>query len=123
MNPSLLFIQRPVMTSLVMIAVLIFGTLGYFSLPVSELPDVDFPTITVSALLPGADPETMASAVATPLENQFSTIAGIDSMTSTSSQGSTRITLHGTSMPQRRTFSRLLPDRCASCRRICRTPR
>jgi HAE1 family hydrophobic/amphiphilic exporter-1 len=93
MNPSLPFIQRPVMTSLVMIAVLIFGTIGYFSLPVSELPNVDFPTITVSAKLPGGDPETMASAVATVLENQFSTIAGIDSMTSTSSQGSTQITL------------------------------
>ncbi len=93
MNPSLLFITRPVMTSLVMIAVLIFGAIGYAGLPVSELPDVDFPTITVSALLPGADPETMASAVATPLENQFSSIAGIDSMTSTSSQGTTRITL------------------------------
>ncbi|HYV88214.1 MAG TPA: efflux RND transporter permease subunit, partial [Candidatus Polarisedimenticolia bacterium] len=93
MNPSLPFIKRPVMTSLLMIAVLIFGTLGYFSLPVSELPNVDFPTITVSAKLPGADPETMASAVATVLENQFSTIAGIDSMTSTSSQGSTQITL------------------------------
>ncbi len=93
MNPSLIFIQRPVMTSLVMIAVLIFGTIGYFSLPVSELPNVDFPTITVSAKLPGGDPKTMASAVATVLENQFSTIAGIDSMTSTSSQGSTQITL------------------------------
>jgi hydrophobic/amphiphilic exporter-1 (mainly G- bacteria), HAE1 family len=93
MNLSLLFITRPVMTSLVMIAVLIFGAIGYAGLPVSELPDVDFPTITVSALLPGADPETMASAVATPLENQFSSIAGIDSMTSTSSQGTTRITL------------------------------
>ena len=93
MNPSLPFIKRPVMTSLLMIAVLIFGTLGYFSLPVSELPNVDFPTITVSAKLPGGDPETMASAVATVLENQFSTIAGIDSMTSTSSQGSTQITL------------------------------
>ncbi len=93
MNPSLIFIQRPVMTSLVMIAVLIFGTLGYFSLPVSELPNVDFPTITVSAKLPGGDPKTMASAVATVLENQFSTIAGIDSMTSTSSQSTTSITL------------------------------
>ncbi len=93
MNPSLPFIKRPVMTSLLMIAVLIFGTIGYFSLPVSELPNVDFPTITVSAKLPGGDPKTMASAVATVLENQFSTIAGIDSMTSTSSQGSTQITL------------------------------
>ncbi len=93
MNLSQLFIGRPVMTSLLMIALVIFGALGYFQLPVSELPNVDFPTITVSASLPGADPETMAAAVATPLENQFSTIAGIDSMTSTSSQGSIRITL------------------------------
>jgi HAE1 family hydrophobic/amphiphilic exporter-1 len=93
MNPSLLFISRPVMTSLLMIALLIFGAIGYAGLPVSELPNVDFPTISVFATLPGADPETMASAVATPLENQFSTIAGIDSMTSTSSQGTTRITL------------------------------
>jgi HAE1 family hydrophobic/amphiphilic exporter-1 len=81
------------MTSLLMIALVIFGAIGYAGLPISELPNVDFPTISVSASLPGADPETMASAVATPLENQFSTIAGIDSMTSTSSQGSTRITL------------------------------
>ena len=88
-----IFIKRPVMTTLVMTAIIIAGILGYRLLPVSDLPTVDFPTISVSASLPGASPETMASAVATPLEKQLSTIAGIDNMTSTSSQGSTRITL------------------------------
>ncbi len=93
MNIAEPFIRRPVMTTLVMSGILIFGVLGYRKLPVSDLPNVDFPTITVSASLPGASPETMASAVATPLEKQFSTIAGIDQMTSSSSQGSTQITL------------------------------
>ena len=93
MNISEVFINRPVMTTLVMVALVLFGAFGYMQLPTSELPAVDFPTISVSASLPGADPETMASAVATPLESQFSTIAGIDQMTSTSSLGSTRITL------------------------------
>ena len=88
-----LFIFRPVMTTLVMLAILIFGIYSYRILPVSDLPNVDFPTISVSASLPGASPETMASAVANPLEKQFSTIAGIDSMTSTSSIGGTSITL------------------------------
>jgi len=88
-----LFIRRPVMTTLVMAAILIFGFGGYRQLPVSDLPNVDFPTISVSASLPGASPETMAAAVATPLERQFSTIAGISSMTSTSAQGGTSITL------------------------------
>ncbi len=78
MNLSQPFIERPVMTTLVMAALVIFGGYGYASLPVCELPNVDFPTISVFANLPGADPDTMASAVATPLENQFSTIAGID---------------------------------------------
>ena len=81
------------MTTLVMVALLIFGVLGYRMLPVSELPAVDFPTISVTANLPGASPETMAASVATPLEGQFSTIAGLDSMNSTSAQGSTTITL------------------------------
>mgnify|MGYP003372476763 FL=1 len=81
------------MTTLLMAAFLIFGIIGYRSLPVAELPSVDFPTIAVTANLPGASPETMAAAVATPLEGQFSTIAGLDSMTSTSAQGSTSITL------------------------------
>ena len=88
-----LFIRRPVMTTLVMIAILVAGVMGYRLLPVSDLPNVDFPTISVSASLPGASPETMAAAVATPLEKQFSTIAGIDNMTSSSSLGSTQITI------------------------------
>jgi HAE1 family hydrophobic/amphiphilic exporter-1 len=93
MNLSEPFIRRPVMTVLVMAGILIFGIAAYRLLPVSTLPNVDFPTIQVTAELPGASPETMASAVATPLEKQFSTIAGIDSMTSTSGQGTTAITI------------------------------
>jgi HAE1 family hydrophobic/amphiphilic exporter-1 len=92
-NVSEIFVKRPVMTTLVMIGVLVFGIVGYRNLPVASLPNVDFPTISVSASLPGASPETMASAVATPLEKQFSTIPAVDSMTSTSSLGSTSITL------------------------------
>jgi len=88
-----LFIRRPVMTTLVMLAILIFGAMSYRYLPVSDLPNVDFPTILVSANLPGASPETMASAVATPLERQFSTIAGLDSMSSTNALGFSQITL------------------------------
>jgi hydrophobic/amphiphilic exporter-1 (mainly G- bacteria), HAE1 family len=87
------FVRRPIMTTLVMISILGAGVLAYFRLPVSDLPNVDFPTINVSASLPGAEPETMASSVATPLEKQFSTIAGIESMTSMSSLGSTSITI------------------------------
>ena len=93
MNISEPFINRPVMTSLVMIAILCFGAFAYRMMPVAELPNVDFPTISVSANLPGASPETMASAVATPLEKQLSTIASIDSMSSTSTLGNTQITL------------------------------
>jgi len=93
MNFTALFINRPIMTTLVMSAILIFGAAAFRLLPVSDLPNVDFPTIQVSASLPGASPETMAAAVATPLEKQFSTIAGIDSMSSTSSLGNTQITL------------------------------
>ena len=93
MNISGLFIRRPVTTTLIMIGILIFGALGYKSLPVSDLPTVDFPTITVNANLAGASAETMASSVATPLEKNFSTIAGLDSMSSTSSLGRTQITL------------------------------
>jgi multidrug efflux pump subunit AcrB len=93
MNISGLFIRRPVATTLVMLAVLLFGVMGYRLLPVSDLPNVDFPTISVSANLSGANPETMAAAVATPLERQFSTIAGIDAMTSNSTQGGTSITM------------------------------
>jgi len=93
MNISEIFIRRPIMTTLVMLSILVFGLAAYRLLPVSDLPNVDFPTIQVTANLPGASPETMASAVATPLERQFSTIAGLDSMTSTNALGNTRITL------------------------------
>ncbi|MFH1594789.1 MAG: efflux RND transporter permease subunit [Pseudomonadota bacterium] len=88
-----LFIRRPVMTTLVMLAILIFGSMSYRYLPVSDLPNVDFPTILVTTTLPGASPETMASAVATPLERQFTTIAGLDSMSSTNALGFSQITL------------------------------
>jgi HAE1 family hydrophobic/amphiphilic exporter-1 len=88
-----LFIRRPVMTTLVMSGILLFGLVGFHQLPVSDLPSVDYPTISVSANLPGASPETMASAVATPLEKQFSTIAGVDNMSSVSSVGSASITI------------------------------
>jgi HAE1 family hydrophobic/amphiphilic exporter-1 len=93
MNLSALFIKRPVMTTLIMLSILLFGIMGYRRLPVSDLPNVDFPTILVDARLPGASPETMASSVATPLEGQFSTIAGISSMSSSSFLGVTQITL------------------------------
>ncbi|HET7425932.1 MAG TPA: efflux RND transporter permease subunit, partial [Gemmatimonadales bacterium] len=83
MNMTGLFIRRPVMTTLVMAGILIFGLVAYRQLPVSDLPAVDYPTISVTANLPGASPETMASSVATPLEKQFSTIPGIEAMTST----------------------------------------
>jgi HAE1 family hydrophobic/amphiphilic exporter-1 len=93
MNISQVFIERPIATSLLMAAIALFGGVAYRSLAVSDLPNVDFPTLLVTASLPGASPETMASAVATPLENQFSTIAGLNSMTSSNSLGNTRITL------------------------------
>src|SRR6516165_9080975 len=93
MNIPELFIRRPVMTTLVMAGILLFGLISYRYLPVSDLPSVDYPTIQVQALLPGASPETMASAVATPLERQFTTIAGIDSMSSVSALGLTQITI------------------------------
>ena len=93
MNLAGPFIRRPVATTLLMAAIVMFGVMGYRTLPVSDLPNVDYPTVQVRASLAGADPQTMASAVATPLEKQFSTIAGIDSMTSSSSQGSTSIVL------------------------------
>jgi HAE1 family hydrophobic/amphiphilic exporter-1 len=96
MNLSELFIRRPIMTTLVMIGILLFGIFAYRLLPVSDLPNVDFPTLVVSATLPGASPETMASSVATPLEKEFSTIAGVDSMTSTSSLGNSQVTLQFT---------------------------
>ena len=93
MNVSEIFIRRPVATTLLMVALTAFGVFAYRTLPVSDLPNVDFPTILVSASLPGASPETMASAVATPLERQFSTIAGLESLNSVSSLGTTQITL------------------------------
>jgi HAE1 family hydrophobic/amphiphilic exporter-1 len=93
MSISALFIRRPVMTTLVMLSIFLTGITGYRLLPVSDLPNVDFPTLTVSGNLPGASPDTMASSVATPLERQFSTIAGLDSMNSVNSLGITQITL------------------------------
>src|SRR3954471_4706550 len=93
MNVSAPFIKRPVATSLVMVAILLFGLMAYLRLPVAALPDVDFPTIQVSASLPGASAETMASSVATPLEREFSAIDGMASMSSENSLGGTNVTL------------------------------
>src|SRR5437588_1444851 len=93
MNFSEIFIRRPIATSLLMFAIALFGVVSYRALPVADLPSVDYPTINVSASLPGASPSTMASSVATPLEKQFSTIAGIDSMSSVSSLGNSQITI------------------------------
>jgi hydrophobic/amphiphilic exporter-1 (mainly G- bacteria), HAE1 family len=93
MNISEGFIRRPIATSLLMAAIALFGLVAYRSLPVSDLPNVDFPTLLVTAQLPGASPETMGASVATPLENQFSMIAGLESMTSVNSLGSTLVTL------------------------------
>jgi len=87
------FIQRPIATTLVMLAILLFGIASYRSLPVSDLPNVDYPTINVNANLPGANPDTMAAAVALPLEKQFSNIAGLDSMVSSNRVGATSIVL------------------------------
>ena len=93
MNLSEIFIRRPIATSLLMLAIAMFGVIAYKALPVSDLPQVDYPTLNVSASLPGGDPITMSSSVASPLERQFTTIAGLDSMTSRSGSGSTNITL------------------------------
>src|SRR5579862_6334441 len=93
MNISEGFIRRPIATSLLMLAIALFGMVAYQLLPVSDLPNVDFPTLLVTASLPGASPAAMAGSVATPLENQFATIAGIESMTSVNSLGSTQVTL------------------------------
>ncbi len=101
MNISEIFIRRPIATSLVMLAIALFGVVAYRALPVSDMPTVDFPTINVFASLPGGNPNTMASAVATPLERQFTTIAGLDDMSSSSSQGSTSITLQFDLEPRR----------------------
>ncbi|HLW77296.1 MAG TPA: efflux RND transporter permease subunit, partial [Bryobacteraceae bacterium] len=96
MNLSETFIRRPIATSLLMAGIAMFGVIAYKSMPVSDLPTVDYPTISVSASLPGADPNTMSSAVASVLERQFTGIAGLDSMTSRSSTGSTNISLQFT---------------------------
>src|SRR5213079_998442 len=93
MNLSEIFIKRPVTTTLIILGIMVFGVMSYRLLPVSDLPAIDFPTIQVGAGLPGASPETMASAVALPLEKQFATIAGVTSINSTSSLGSTNVTL------------------------------
>ena len=93
MNIAEIFIRRPVMTTLISLAIVLFGLMAYRYLPVNDLPNVDFPTIVVNANLPGASPDTMASSVATPLEKQFSTIAGLSSMSSNNIQGSSSITL------------------------------
>jgi hydrophobic/amphiphilic exporter-1 (mainly G- bacteria), HAE1 family len=96
MNLSQFFISRPIFTTLIAFGILLFGIMGYRTLPVAALPSVDYPTIQVNASLPGANPDTMASAVATPLEREFSTISGIDSMNSSSSLGNTTITIQFT---------------------------
>jgi multidrug efflux pump len=93
MNISAPFIKRPVATSLLSIGLFLFGALAYPFLPLATLPEVEYPTITVYANLPGASPETMATAVATPLERMFGRIAGITQMTSLSQLGSTNITM------------------------------
>jgi HAE1 family hydrophobic/amphiphilic exporter-1 len=93
MNVSEIFIRRPIATSLIMLAIAMFGVIAYRALPVSDLPQVDYPTLNVNASLPGGDPGTMASSVASPLERQFTTIAGLDSMVSRSGSGSTNVTL------------------------------
>ena len=121
MNISAPFIRRPIATSLVMIAILLFGLMAYVRLPVAALPDVDFPTIQVSASLPGASAETMASSVATPLEREFSAIDGMASMSSESSLGSTSVTLQ---FDLRRNLDSAAQDvQAAIARAIPRMPR
>src|SRR6058998_2368333 len=93
MHLSEIFIRRPIATSLLMAAIALFGVVAYRALPVSDLPQVDYPTLNVSANLPGGDPGTMASSVASPLERQFTTIAGVDEMTSSSQIGSSNVVL------------------------------
>ncbi len=96
MNLSRIFIERPVATTILVAAIVLFGAIAFRTLPVNDLPNVDFPTISVTAELPGANPEVMASTVATPLERQFSQIPGVDTMNSVNSTGRTRITLQFT---------------------------
>ena len=109
-NISEIFIRRPIATSLLMAAIALFGVVAYRALPVSDLPTVDYPTINVSASLPGGDPGTMASAVASPLERQFTTIAGLDEMTSRSGTGSTNVTLQFDLEPRHRQRRRRRAD-------------
>src|SRR5499426_222533 len=93
MNISEIFIKRPIATSLLMAAIALFGVVSYRGLPVADLPTVDYPTVNVSANVPGGDPATMGATVASPLERQFTTIAGVDEMTSSSGSGNSSITL------------------------------
>src|ERR1043166_7892904 len=96
MHFSRIFIERPIMTTLVTFAIILFGFVGYRALPIAALPSVDYPTIQVNAAQPGANPETMASSIATPLEREFSTIAGVRSISSSNTQGITTITIQFT---------------------------
>src|SRR5437870_9104581 len=96
MHFSHIFIERPIMTTLVTFAILLFGIVGFRALPIAALPSVDYPTIQVTAAQPGANPETMASSVSTPLEREFSTIAGVRSISSSSTQGGSTITIQFT---------------------------
>ena len=127
MNITEIFIRRPVMTTLVMMGIVLFGVAGYRALPVSDLPNVDFPTIQVNASLPGASPETMAASVATPLERQFSTIPGLDSMTSTSypRHHQHHPAVHAGPLARRRRAGRAVGHRrrrYGACRRACPHP-
>ena len=111
MNQSRIFIERPVATTLLLAAIALAGSAAFLLLPVSPLPQVDFPTISVSAALPGASPETMASSVATPLERQFGRIAGVTEMTSTSTLGATNVVLQFDLTPQHRCRGARRPGR------------
>ena len=102
MNPSRPFIMRPVATFLLMIAILLAGLVGFFQLPISALPEVDYPTIQVVTFYPGANPDVMASAVTAPLERQFGQVPGLSQMTSTSSDGSSVIVLQFALEPEHR---------------------
>ena len=114
MNISAPFIQRPIATALLMIGLLVGGLVAYPLLPVASLPNVNYPTLQVTAQLPGADPQTMASSVATPLETQFGQIPGLTQMTSASALGYTQITLQSTST------GRLTARSATRCRRSMR---
>ena len=123
MNFSEPFIRRPVMTAVLTAAVILFGVLSYFRLPVNDLPAVDYPVIQVQADYPGASPETVANNIATPLERQFMQINGLEIVTSKSTQGHTNLTLQFSlgkaSMPPPRTCKPPFRRRPAVCRWIC----